>query len=69
MTWPRGNLCACVLSTVVPRSSEREAESWLRGSGGQNFHSMSAAANVTGFLGEYQLVGRVPTENFQKNPR
>lgn len=29
---------------------------------------MSAVINVTGFLGEYQLVGRVPTENFPKNP-
>ena len=29
---------------------------------------MSGVVNVTGFLGEYQLVGRVPTENFQKNP-
>lgn len=29
---------------------------------------MSVAVNVTGFLGEYQLIGRVPTENFQKNP-
>lgn len=28
---------------------------------------MSAVVNVTGFLGEYQLVARAPTENFSKN--
>lgn len=33
-----------------------------------SFHLISVVANMTGFLGEYQLAERVPTEKFQKNP-